>query len=137
MNYRDTSRSAYATAQIGENEERVLSFVKSSGSHGATCDEVIRTLGMQHQSASPAFTTLERKGWLRRTDRRRTTGTGSAAAVYIFTEPGTLFSSPRAGRADQLRAAIRAAIAARASGDWAAFDDAVGALPAAERKRLN
>ena len=137
MTYRDTSRAAYATAQIGENEERVLSFVKSSGSHGATCDEVIRTLGMQHQSASPAFTTLERKGWLRRTDRRRTTGTGSAAAVYLFTEPGTLFSSPRTGRADGLRAAIRAAIAARASGDWTAFDDAVGALPAAERKRLN
>jgi len=80
---------------------------------------------------------LERKGWLRRTDRRRTTGTGSAAAVYIYTEPGTLFSSPRTGRADGLRAAIRAAIAARESGDWAAFDDAVGALPAAERKRLN
>jgi len=137
MTYRDTSRSAYATAQIGENEERVLLFVKSAGSHGATCDEAIRTLGMQHQSASPSFTTLERKGWLRRTDRRRTTGTGSAAAVYIYTEPGTLFSSPRTGRADGLRAAIRAAIAARASGDWAAFDDAVGALPAAERKRLN
>ena len=44
MTYRDTSRAAYATAQIGENEERVLSFVKSSGSHGATCDEAIRTL---------------------------------------------------------------------------------------------
>jgi hypothetical protein len=136
MTYRDTSRAAYATAQIGENEERVLSFVKSAGSHGATCDEAIRTLGMQHQSASPAFTTLERKGWLRRTDRRRTTGTGSAAAVYLFTEPGTLFSSPKVGKADQYRALIRAALAARQTGDWMAFDEAWGALPQAERKRI-
>ena len=136
MTYRDTSRAAYATAQIGENEERVLSFVKSAGSHGATCDEAIRTLGIQHQSASPAFTTLERKGWLRRTDRRRTTGTGSAAAVYLFTEPGTLFSSPKVGRADTYRAVIRAAIEARRTGDWMGFDEAFGALPMAERKRL-
>lgn len=137
MTYRDTSRAAYATANIGENESRVLAFVQTAGAHGATCDEAIRTLGLPHQSASPAFNALERKGWLLRTDRRRQTGSGAMAAIYIFTEAGTLFSSPRTGRADGLRAAIRAAMAARASGDWTAFDDAIGALPAAERKKLH
>lgn len=136
MTYRDTSRAAYATAQIGENEQRVLAYLKNSGSNGLTCDEFIQATAMPHQSASPAFTSLERKGWLRRTDRRRTTGTGSAAAVYIFTEPGTLFSSPKMGKADTYRALIRAAVAARQTGDWMAFDDAWGALPQAERKRI-
>lgn len=136
MTYRDTSRAAHATAKIGENEERVLAYVKHSGSRGLTCDEFIQATAMPHQSASPAFTSLERKGWLRRTDRRRTTSTGAAAAVYIFTEPGTLFSSPKAGRSDELRAVIRAAIAARATGDWMAFDAAFGALPERERTRI-
>lgn len=136
MTYRATSRAAYATATIGENERRVLELVQSAGEHGATCDEAIRLLGLPHQSASPAFTSLERKGLLARTSARRTTRTGAAAAVYIFTEPGTLFSSPKAGRADELRAVIRAAIAARATGDWMAFDAAFGALPERERTRI-
>lgn len=136
MTYRDTSRAAYATAKIGENEERVLAYVKHSGSHGLTCDEFIQATQMPHQSASPAFTSLERKGWLRRTDRRRTTATGSAAAVYLFTYPDTLFSSPKVGKADTYRTLIRAALAARQTGDWMAFDDAWGALPQAERKRI-
>lgn len=136
MTYRDTSRAAHATASIGENEQRVLDFVQTAGAHGATCDEAIATLGLPHQSASPAFTGLERKGWLARTDRRRKTRTGAAAAVYVFTEPGTLFSSPKAGRADTYRAVVRAAIRARQTGDWMAFDAAWGALPQAERKRI-
>ena len=136
MTYRDTSRAAYATAALGDNEQRVLEFVQSAGLHGATCDEAIRTLGMAHQSASPAFTALERKGWLRRTDRRRATGTGAMAAVYEFTEPGTLFSSPRQGRADALRDVIRAALVARLTGDWNAFDAAFCTLPKTDRTRL-
>lgn len=137
MTYRDTSRAAYATAHIGENEQRVLEFVQTAGNHGATCDEAIATLGLPHQSASPAFTALERKGWLARTSRRRATRTGAMAAVYEFTEPGTLFSSPKPGRADTYRAVVRAAIRARQTGDWMAFDAAFGALPQAERKRIN
>ena len=136
MTYRDTSRAAFATAQVGENERRVLEFVQTAGAHGATCDEAIRTLGLPHQSASPAFTSLEKRGLLRRTSVRRQTATGSAAAVYVYTEPGTLFSSPRPGRADLLRDVIRAALAARNTGDWMAFDAAFGALPKTERARL-
>jgi len=136
MIYRDTSRAAYSTATTTSNEIRVLAFVKSAGSHGATCDEAICILGLAHQSASPAFTMLERKGWLRRTDRRRDTSTGAQAAVYIYTEPGTLFSSPKVGKVDTLRALIWAALAARHSGDWTAFNEAWGALPQAERARI-
>jgi hypothetical protein len=137
MTYRDTSRAAYQTAATGENERRVLEFVQTAGSHGATCDEAIRILGMAHQSASPAFTALERRGLLARTTGRRLTQTGASAAVYVFTEPGTLFSSPRQGRADIYRAIAKAALAARATGDWMAFDAALGALPERERARLN
>ena len=137
MTYRETSRIAYQATNIGEIAQRVLEFVQSAGQHGATCDEAIATLGLPHQSASPAFTALERKGWLARTSRRRATRTGAMAAVYEFTEPGTLFSSPKPGRADTYRAVVRAAIRARQTGDWMAFDAAFGALPQAERKRIN
>ncbi len=134
--YRDTSRAAYATASLRQNQNRVLDFVRSAGAHGATCDEAIDRLSIAHQSASPAFTALEKSGHIRRTDRRRETRTGAQAAVYVYTEPGTLFSSPRQGRADTYRAIVRAAIAARATGDWMAFDAALGALPERERTRL-
>jgi hypothetical protein len=136
MTYRDTSRAAYQTATIGNNEARVLAFVQSAGSHGATCDEAIERLSLAHQSASPAFTALEKSGKILRTDARRATRTGAKAAVYVFTEPGTLFSSPKPGRADTYRAIVRAALRARATGDWMAFDEALGALPATERTRL-
>lgn len=136
MTYRDTSRAAYQTAATGNNEARVLAFVQSAGAHGATCDEAIERLSLAHQSASPAFTALEKAGKILRTDRRRETRTGAKAAVYIFTEPGTLFSSPKQGRADTYRTIIRAALTARVTGDWMAFDEAFGALPQAERTRL-
>jgi len=134
--YRDTSRAAYSTASLRQNQNRVLDFVRSAGAHGATCDEAIRILGMAHQSASPAFTALERRGLLARTTGRRLTQTGASAAVYVFTEPGTLFSSPRQGRADIYRAIAKSALAARATGDWMAFDAALGALPERERTRI-
>jgi hypothetical protein len=136
MTYRDTSRAAYQTATRGQNEARVLEFVRSAGQHGATCDEAIRILGMAHQSASPAFTALERLGLLARTSARRLTQTGASAAVYVYTEPGTLFSSRRQGRADTYRDIIRAAVLARRTGDWMAFDAALGALPERERTRI-
>lgn len=136
MTYRDTSRAAYANATVGQNQNRVLEFVRSAGAHGATCDEAIERLSLAHQSASPAFTALEKAGQILRTDRRRETRTGAKAAVYIFTEPGTLFSSPKQGRADTYRTIIRAALKARVTGDWMAFDEAFGALPKAEQTRL-
>lgn len=136
MTYRDTSRSAYSTAICGLNEARVLAYVTNAGGRGMTCDEFMRTTGMPHQSASPAFTALERRGVIMRTDQRRPTRTGSLAAVYIVGEPGTLFSSPKRARADVYRAVVRAAIKGRKSGDWMDFDSAIAELPDSERRRI-
>lgn len=136
MTYQDTSRSAYARAKIGQNEERVLAYVKHRGSHGLTCDEFIESTAMPHQSASPAFTALVRRGLLMRTDRRRETRTGSKAAVYVAVDPVTLFSCPKRAKADVYRAAVRGALKGRTTGDWMDFDSAIAELPDAERRRL-
>jgi len=138
MTYRAESRIAYdaITPSIGELAQRVLDLVRSSGMHGATCDEAIAILGLTHQTASPRFTELEAKGWIRRTGERRLTRSGNPAAIYVYTEPGTLFSSPKPTRTDTYRAVIRAALEARATGNWNAFDAAMGALPKAEQTRL-
>lgn len=138
MTYRAESRIAYEaiTSSIGELAERVLEYVRSAGRHGCTCDEAIHGLGLTHQTASPRFTELETKGWIARTGERRLTRSGNPAAIYVYTEPGTLFSSPKPTRTDTYRAVIRAALEARATGNWNAFDAAMGALPKAEQTRL-
>lgn len=136
MTYQDTSRAAYATANIGPNEQRVLAYIGNAGTRGLTCDEFMQATNMPHQSASPAFTALVRRGLLLRTDRRRETRTGSKAAVYIAVDPGTLFSSPQRSKADVYRDAIRGAMKGRTTGDWMDFDSAIAELPDAERLRI-
>jgi len=138
MTYRAESRIAYdaITPSIGELAQRVLDHVRSAGRHGCICDEVMRDLGLTHQTASPRFTELEAKGFIIRTEKRRRTRSGNQAAIYILADSPGLFSSPRVGRADAMRAVIRAAMNARTTGDWMAFDQALGALPKAERTRL-
>ena len=138
MTYRSESRIAYEAiaSSIGELAERVLEYVRSAGQHGCTCDEAMHELYLTHQTVSPRFTELESKGLLRRTGERRLTRSGNPAAIYVYTEPGTLFSSPKQTRTDTYRAVIRAALEARATGNWNAFDAAMGALPKAEQTRL-
>lgn len=135
MTYQDTSRAAFAVAARGDNERKVLILVKCSPD-GMTCDEFMNRTGMPHQSASPAFTALVRRGLLMRTDRRRETRTGSKAAVYVAVDPGTLFSCPKRAKADVYRAAVRGALKGRTTGDWMDFDSAIAELPDAERRRL-
>jgi len=138
MTYRSESRIAYEAiaSSIGELAERVLEYVRSAGQHGCTCDEAMHGLGLTHQTASPRFTELESKGFLRRTGARRLTSSGNPAAIYVYTEPGTLFSSPKPTRTDTYRAVIRAALEARTTGNWNAFDAAMGALPKVEQTRI-
>ncbi len=134
VTYRHESREALVRTDRRANEQRVLAELRICPA-GLTCDQFIERTGIPHQTASPAFTHLEQRGLIIRTDLRRATRTGSMAAVYMFAEPGTLFSRPRPARADAMRAVIRAAIAARATGDWGDFDAAFGALPNRERER--
>jgi hypothetical protein len=136
VTYRETSRIAYQAANIGEIAQRVLEFIQSAGQHGATCDEAMATLGLTHQSASPRFTDLEQRGLIVRTQNKRNTRSGNPAAIYVYQEFPDLFSRSRPGRTDAFRAVIRAALAARTTGNWDAFDSAFGSLPDTERRRI-
>ena len=136
MTYRETSRIAYQATNIGEIAQRVLEFVQSAGKHGATCDEAMATLSLTHQSASPRFTDLEQRGLIVRTQNKRNTRSGNPAAIYVYQEFPNLFSSAKPGKTDAMRAVIRAAIDARRTGNWNAFDLAFGALPDSERRRI-
>jgi hypothetical protein len=135
MTYQDTSRDAFEGSARGLNERKVLVLVRCSPD-GMTCDEFMNRTGMQHQSASPAFTALTRRGLLMRTDKRRATRSGQKAAVYVAVDPGTLFSSPTRPKADVYRDVVRAALNGRATGDWAEFDSALSQLPNSELKRI-
>ncbi len=134
MTYRAESRAALAGTDRNATEQRVLDELRIRPA-GLTCDQFIAITGIPHQTASPAFTHLERRGLITRTAIRRATRTGSMAAVCMLAEPG-LFSRTRLSVADQYRATIRAAIAARETGDWGAFDDAFGALPERDRNKI-
>jgi hypothetical protein len=135
MTYQDTSRDAFDGSARGLNERKVLVLVRCSPD-GMTCDEFMNRTGMQHQSASPAFTALTRRGLLMRTEKRRATRSGQKAAVYVAVDPGTLFSSPTRPKSDVYRDVVRAALNGRATGDWAEFDSALSQLPNSELKRI-
>ncbi len=135
MAYQDTSRDAFEGSARGLNERKVLVLVRCSPD-GMTCDEFMNRTGMQHQSASPAFTALTRRGLLMRTEKRRATRSGQKAAVYVAVDPGTLFSSPTRPKSDVCRDVVRAALNGRATGDWAEFDSALSQLPNSELKRI-
>lgn len=64
----------------GELCQRVLNHVKSS--HGATCDECEKALGMSHQTASARLRDLEKAGMVCKTEQRRRTRSGRSAFVY-------------------------------------------------------
>jgi hypothetical protein len=133
MIYRTTSHQAFKVAKLGKNQGRVLEFIRTNGT--AICDEVIRHVGMPHQCASPAFTALERKGLIRRTGATRLTRTGCQASVFTLGDPeASLFHTPTASNTQLRQAVIKAALVARATGDWSAFNSAYEALPISERK---
>ncbi len=133
--YRDESRQAYEQTDTRKNETRVIDHIERCGHAGATCDETMVALRLQHQTASPCFTALERSGKIQRTAERRLTRTGSRAAVYRLAT-GLLFAEPTQSRAELYREIIRAAMAARETGQWSDFDSAVARLPTREQARI-
>ena len=137
MTYRETSRQAYAGAKIESNETRLLDMLQQAGDRGLTCDEFIARTSIPHQSASPVFTALTRRGFLLRTRTKRETRAGYKAAVYVLAPPGNLFRTPQPSRADRLRDVIAAAFMARDFGDWSTFDEAFGALTESEQNRCH
>lgn len=67
---------------------QVLRFIVKRGARGVIDDEVERSLGMRHQTASARRRELELSGHVERTDRRRATRSGRTAAVYVATDKG-------------------------------------------------
>jgi predicted transcriptional regulator len=79
----DTSVAANASlgAQKARARRQVLTSI-ATASGGATCEEVERSLGMSHQTASARCTELLADGLIVDTGRRRRTASGRAARVY-------------------------------------------------------
>ncbi len=85
----DTSEAAADSIEASAATLRgeVLRFVRAQ-THvpafgGATCDEIEQALGLRHQTASARCRELVLSGHLIRTDRRRKTRSGRAAAVLV------------------------------------------------------
>lgn len=85
--HRGNPESVEADASISEQKgrlrRRVAGWIRDRGDIGATCEEVERGLDMAHQTASARITELKKTGELLVTDRRRPTGSGRNAAVYV------------------------------------------------------
>lgn len=80
-----TSQAA-AASQIGKaavDEARVLDFIRTCGSFGATDDEVEQALHLLHQTASARRRGLVLKDFVEDSGRTRLTRTGRHATVWI------------------------------------------------------
>lgn len=79
------SLAAYANAEATGPQRRkaVYEFVLSRGEEGATDDEVIQHLGIQHASMASTRHDLENLGALVGTDRNRPTVAGNLAEVWV------------------------------------------------------
>jgi hypothetical protein len=86
----DTSReAAYSVAPTAASmRASVLRLFVHRGQHGATDDEIERSLGMLHQTASARRRELQLGGYIERTERRRLTSSGRSAGVYVATGMG-------------------------------------------------
>jgi hypothetical protein len=85
----DTSKVAAAVADGGKevtNRERVLQFVRSTGSMGATDDETSRATLLLRRSICPARKVLMEKGQLLDSGKRRVMSTGHPGAVWVARE---------------------------------------------------
>lgn len=81
------SDTSYAAAREGRkklltDEAKVLAFITSRGTTGATDDEIEVALGLLHQNASARRRQLEKDGLVVHTSQRRPTRHGRQAGVY-------------------------------------------------------
>ena len=80
------SLAAYDAAEATTGPQRrkdVYEFILSRGEEGATDDEVIQQLGIQHASMAGTRHDLEKLGALRGTDKNRPTVSGNLAEVWV------------------------------------------------------
>jgi hypothetical protein len=80
------SLAAYDAAEATTGPQRrkaVYEFILSRGEEGATDDEVIQQLGIQHASMAGTRHDLEKLGAVRGTDKNRPTVSGNLAEVWV------------------------------------------------------
>lgn len=70
----------------GSMRARILGFIVDRGLTGATDEEIEKSLGLRHQSASARRNELARDGWIKDSGERRKTSSGSEATVWVFRE---------------------------------------------------
>jgi predicted HTH transcriptional regulator len=79
----ETSIAALESLDPGikaRREQQICEYIKTNG--GATSCEVETSLGLLHQSASPAITKLKKAGYIVNTGKRRRRDTGRKAIVW-------------------------------------------------------
>ena len=80
----DTSRDAAVAADAfaATQEARVLAYIASRGSRGATMREAEHEMPIQRASACPRFAMLMAKGLIRKTDEKR-----DGCRAYVAVKP--------------------------------------------------
>ena len=85
----DTSKAAATAADGGKkvtNRDRILQFVRSTGSEGATDDEISQATLLLRQSICSARKVLMELGVLMDSGKRRMMSTGRQGAVWVARE---------------------------------------------------
>jgi len=87
-----TKRAAMVAIEPDRKRRRgkVLCFLASQGTHGATDEEIQTGLAMTGDSERPRRLELQRAGLVRDSGRVRNTAAGRAACVWQITEKGRL-----------------------------------------------
>lgn len=82
--------SRLANESVSSDKERirakVISYVRSQGTRGATSDEVELALGLSHQTASARLTEAKAQNRLRLSGDKRKTRSGRNAGVVVAPE---------------------------------------------------
>jgi predicted transcriptional regulator len=80
-------RDVESIANVDALQRKVLRYIDSQGSKGATCDEVEAALGISHSTISPRVCELSKKAYVRASGQERETRKGRKAVVWVSNYP--------------------------------------------------
>ena len=98
MLIQDTSREAFESVKRGNNSQpiQLLNYIRESGTHGATCDEVEFWMDGLHQTISARIRALAQKNRITKREHinedgdlvvsKRPTRTNRQAIVWVATD---------------------------------------------------
>lgn len=81
----DTSKAAARSIEPDSKTLRglILAFIRGRYPGGATCDEIERSMGLRHQTASARVTELRDAGYILDTGLRARTSSGRSAVAWV------------------------------------------------------